>query len=222
VSPWWKPPESALLEPGRASLGGASRTSPEPGWRGALAALDTLLSARAPRGLRLVLSSHFTRFLMVPWDASLRRAEQAAFVQHHFAEAYGEHAAAWSYAFDARAAAGARLAIAVERALLDEARALVARRKVRLAGVRPLLATEFNRLRPRLQRELQEETFFFGLLETGRASALLVRDGEVERVVSRRAADPAADLAALLNMERLAARLPAERAPLHVVERLAA
>jgi len=218
VSPWWMRPAPALLEPGRASLGGASRTSSEPGWRGALAALDQLLQEHPLRSVRLELSGHFARLLVVPWDATLRRAELDAFLLHHFAEAYGEQAQGWAFALDRRGRGARRLATAVERALLDEARALAARRGVRLAGAQPLLTAEFNRLRARFAGD----TLFFALLETGRAGVLLVRGGEAERAVSRRAADPAADLAALLAMERLAAGLPEERAPLHVVERLAA
>ena len=217
MSRWWIPAASALLEPGRASVAGKTRTERSPGWSGALAALDALLQDLPRRALRLVLSNHFARFLVVPWDRALAGlGERTEFLRHHFAEIYGAQAAQWSFAVDGRSEGDTRLALAVDTALIDEARALAMRRRASLVAVEPLMTAEFNRLR----RRFREETLFFAVLEPGRVCSLLVRDGGASRVVNQRSADPAAELELIVALERLEARLPAEVAPLHVVERV--
>jgi hypothetical protein len=220
VSPWWTRPLPAWIEPGRAGLAGRTREAGAAGWREALAALDALLEETRPRALRLLLSGHFARLLMVPWDASLASAaERTAYLRHHFAEIYGgEEPGQWSLAFDRNGGAQQRLAVAVESALVEEAKALAARRKARLTGIEPLVTAELNRVR----RSLPAATLFFGLLESQRACVLLLREGVVQRVASQRCAVPGAELERIVALERLDAGLAPQSAPLHVVERLAA
>lgn len=216
MSPWWKA-RTALLEPGRATLGGATREAGA-GWRGALAALEALLAERPERRLRLVLSNHFVRYLLVPEDAAVTSpAEHRAYLMHHFTAVYGERAASWALA--AQPAAGGGLAAAVDAELPQEARALAARRGASLAGVEPLAAAAWNRERRRLGGGAR----FFAVLEPGRACVLLVGGERVERVVNRRCGDPRAELEPLVALEALDAGYDAAaRPPLSIAGALAA
>jgi hypothetical protein len=194
VSPWWKP--------------ATARLEPAPDWRGALAALEARFAARAPRRLRVVLSNHYARFLMLPWDETLARpAERRAYLEHHFSQVYGGRVAEWSFAVDRFGRGAQRLAAAVDRALVDALRQLAAKRRFALAGAQPLLIDAFNRER----RAAQETVFFFAVLEPGRATLLLVRDGAPERVASRRCTDASAELERMVAAETTAAGL--ERPP---------
>src|SRR5262249_49768855 len=155
-----------------------------------------------PRAIRILLSNHFARFLMVPWDPSLSgEEERREYLRHHFAEVYGEQTTGWSFLVDRRGDGDARLALAVDAELVAEALALAARRSVRPAGMEPLMTAEFNRFRA----QLPQATLCFAVLEPGRVSALLVRDGRVERVASQRSLDPAAEVEAVVAIERLEA-----------------
>lgn len=217
MSPWWKAP-TALLEPGRATLAGAVREAGD-GWRGALAALDALLGERREPRLRLVLSNHFVRYLVVPPDPAVTgAAERRAYFGHHFAQVYGERAAGWSVAAP-RARGEACLAAAVDAALLVEARALAARRRVSLLGAKPLAVVALNRER----RHLGGTPRFFAVLEPGRACLLLVGAERVLQVANRRCNDPRGELEALVALEALEAGYgPAERLPVSIAEPLAA
>jgi hypothetical protein len=216
VSPWWKAP-AALLEPGRATLGERAREAGE-GWRGALEALEALLAERRARRLRLLVSSHFVRFLVVPEDAAVRSAaERAAYLAHHFGAVYGERAAGWAIA--AQRGGGAALAAAVDAEFLAGARALAARRGAALSAVEPLAVAAFNRERRRLGAGAR----FFAVLEPQRACVLLVGGERVLRVANRRCADPRAELEPLLAREALGAGFdPGARPPLSIAGALAA
>lgn len=200
MSRWWMRPLRALIEPGRARLGAHALAASGTGWQEALAALEELLAQRRGARLELVLSNHFVRFLVVPWDGSLAAGEErSVFLSHHFGTVYGPRAADWACSV-ASAGEGSRLAAAIDAALLDQARALAARCNARLGAVLPLAVAEYNRAR----RTLKEESLFFAVLEPERACALLVRGKQVSRVANRRAADPAAELKRMVTLESAA------------------
>lgn len=212
MSRWPMAPRPALIEPGRASLGGVAREAEGTGWREALAALEALLSEKKTSRVALMLSSHFVRFLVVPWDASLAAGEEReAYLRHRFGAVYGERVAQWAFSVEA-SGEGTRLASAVDAALLDEARAAAARQRTRLAAVQPLAVAEYNRAR----RRLSGENLFFAVLEPRRACAFLVQGASVARVANRLAADPAAELRRIVALESAAAGadgpLPVHRA----------
>jgi hypothetical protein len=218
VSPWWKAPSPALIEPGRARLGGAAREAGE-GWRGALEALEALVAEKRPGRLRLVISNHFVRFLVVPEDRTVASAaERAAYLAHHFGAVYGERAARWAIAAEPRGG-GSLLAAAVDSELLAQARALAARHGAVLSRAEPLAVAAFNRAR----RRSGEGARFFAVLEPGRACVLLADETGVRRVANQRCADPRAELAALVALESAGAGFGAGTHPrLEIAEPLAA
>lgn len=217
MSPWWTRPARAHIEPGRARLGPEAQAAAEPGWRGALGALEALLAARPCRRLRLVVSNHFVRYLVVPWDRTLVPGpEREAYLRHHFSTVYGERAAQWTFAVE-RAGGASRLAAAMDRELIEAAPAMAARRGSVLAALEPYAISAYNEAR----RRLGEQVLLFAVLEAERTCALLVSGATVLRVANRRAADPRAELARVAALEAAALGAAGEL-PLHLAGRPAA
>lgn len=104
------------------------------------------LRASAPKGkVAVVLSNHFVRYALVPWNAQLAGdTEETAYVRHHFARIHGERAKAWSFRASPASAGQARLCSAIDATLLEEIKAAF---KGRLVSLQPLLMSAFNRAR---------------------------------------------------------------------------
>ena len=145
-------------------------------WPGAMAALESLLAAREPgRGeLRVVLSSHYTRFCLVPWSEAINSPEElAGYARLCFEDIYGEAGDGWSLKLSPEAAGHPRLAAAVPAELLARLRDLAKGCSLRLASVQPYLMAAFNRHRA----DLALDDFLFLVAEPGRGSLLLARGG---------------------------------------------
>ena len=104
------------------------------------------LRGSAPTGkVAVVLSNHFVRYALVPWNAQLAgEAEETAYVRHYFARIHGERAKAWSFRASPASAGQARLCSAIDAALLEEVKSAF---KGRLVSLQPLLMAAFNRAR---------------------------------------------------------------------------
>lgn len=146
-------------------------------WHGALAALQTLeLRQRAT----VVLSNHFVRYALVPWSNGLdNAAEEEAYVRHHFAQIHGERAKAWALRWES-AGAGARLASAIDRALLDELKKALPR----LVSVQPWLMAAINRWRGAIPKS----GAWLALVEADRACIALHAGGRWRSVQNARGA----------------------------------
>lgn len=120
-----------------------------PAWSGALQAfgqhLHGLSGARA--NLHIVLASQFVRYAVVPFQANLNSSEDAVYVRQYFAQMFSTSAADWHISVSRQAPGDARLASAVDAALLVALRELCARDIVVLRSVRPQLASTFDRCR---------------------------------------------------------------------------
>lgn len=174
-----------------------------PLWRAPLAALTEAL--REPAWQRadavVVLSNHFVRYALVPWDEQLSgKAERAAFARHHFACAYGAAAETWAVRQCATAADSAEVASAVDQGLLDALRETLAPARLRLASIEPYLMHAFNRARPALPRG----ACWFAVGEPGRLCLALLETGRWLALHSHRLADDwPQDLVQALDRERL-------------------
>ncbi|MCY1536514.1 hypothetical protein D9M68_719740 [compost metagenome] len=145
-------------------------------WPAALAALEPLLAQRKPgrTALRVVLSSHYTRFCLVPWSEQLSSpAELEGFARLCFEDIYGPLGEGWSLCLSPEAAGCPRLAAAMPEELLAQLRALARASGMRLASVQPYLMAAFNHHRA----ALAANDFLFLVAEPGRGSLLLARDG---------------------------------------------
>jgi len=117
-------------------------------WQGALAALKTLEWTRHCR-VTVVLSNHFVRYAVIPWSGGLSTpAEEEAYLRHHFGKIHGERARAWSLRASEAPAGAARLASAIDTALLEALKAAFPKDgKAKLASVQPELMEAANRWR---------------------------------------------------------------------------
>jgi hypothetical protein len=148
---------------------------PEAPWMPATAALQEMLGAAADRtgDLVLVLSNHFVRYLIVPWEESIgspREYERYAHVA--FESVYGDAARNWVVRLSPEKARAPRLASAIDGDL-DAALRRLGGGKLRLVSAQPYLMAAYNRLGSRFRGG----DFFFLLAEPGRACALAATTG---------------------------------------------
>jgi hypothetical protein len=117
-------------------------------WQGALAALKALELPKKGRAT-VVLSNHLVRYAVVPWSSALGTpGEEEAYIRHHFAKIHGERVKGWSLRASPAPGSEARLASAIDKALLDELKNLFNGKSApRLVSVQPQLMAAFNRWR---------------------------------------------------------------------------
>ena len=67
-------------------------------WRPPLALMQAKIEALGWRkaDLEIVLSSHYTRFAVMPWVANITERDAAAYAAHQFRSVYGSSADAWT------------------------------------------------------------------------------------------------------------------------------
>jgi hypothetical protein len=115
-------------------------------WDGAL---HTLKALEWPRraAVTVVLSNHFVRYALVPWNAALADpAEEEAYVRHHFGRIHGERAKSWRLRWSPEPGDAPRLASAIDSALLDSLKDCF-KGNARLVSVQPCLMDAANRAR---------------------------------------------------------------------------
>jgi hypothetical protein len=135
-------------------------------WRASVDALDTvLLEAASSASVHLIVSDHFLRYALVPWNENLvDDAERLAFARLALQETFGTISGDWSVALDQQPAGRNSFACAMDRELLQALRDTVSRRRMRLRSVHAALADRINRHR----RRMKEQVFCLASLEPGR------------------------------------------------------
>lgn len=109
---------------------------------------------RRRAGVRLVLSSQFVRYLVVPWnDALTRRAEREAVARHLLRETYGERADDWLLKVADAPYGAPALACAVDRELHAVIESLFPGTPQHLLALQPLLMVAFNQFRSELSAD---------------------------------------------------------------------
>jgi hypothetical protein len=185
----WRDQVRIALSPGRVVLVRVSRglqpaisaqrivpcalSTEAPMWHAPLAALAEAL--REPAWQRadavVVLSNHFVRYALVPWEEKLlTEAEQVAFARYSFVRVYGETAEGWAVRQSGMAADSAQVAGAVDQELLDALRATVKPAGLRLTSIQPYLMHAYNRW----QALLHHGAGWFAVGEPGRLCLALL------------------------------------------------
>lgn len=117
-------------------------------WDGAIAALRSEVAqwGRDKLSARIVLSNHFVRYALAPHsDGVSGHEEELALARFHFSKVHGEASRSWDIRLSPAQSGGARLACAVDTALIDALRHSFSSDKgPRLASVQPLLMSVFN------------------------------------------------------------------------------
>ena len=216
MSPQWRDEALALLSPRGAALELVRRglrpvarvsehrsgeTAAGEPWRAPLAALAAALATMPRRTrCRVVVSSAFARYALVPFSATLiDRRSNEALAEHVFRHTHGDQAGAWVFRVAPAAPGRRRLACALDAALVEAIRTTALASGVALEGVEPALTAAFNAARGDLPRSC-----WFAETEPERIVLGLLIDGEwVHLAAERPSGDPQAALPRMLARESL-------------------
>lgn len=175
---------------------------PEP-WHGAAASLKD--AAEALRGdaldVTVVLSNHFVRYVLVPWnDAVAGAEEEQAYARHCFAKIHGERSKAWTLSLSEERAGLPRVAGAIDTALLEAVRGCFQTGgKARLVSLQPYLMAAVNCWRGSMART----GAWFLIAEPERACLILHDKGRWQAVLNTKGSYSAPEeWATLLDRER--------------------
>ncbi len=138
-------------------------------WRFVVDALASILEAEVPARSRLkvVLSSHWIRFLVLPGNPHIDTPDEfAGYARQCFERVHGDAAKDWEIRADPARAGHGRMACAIDRELLLGIAAVTREAGCRLIGVQPYLMHAFNPLASPLGRQ----RFLFVLAEPGRVT----------------------------------------------------
>jgi len=170
-------------------------------WEGAATALSRIAEdiGKAAARATVVVSNHFARYAMVPWNEGLRKAdEEAAFARYCFARIHGERSKAWDLRLSPGASGEARIASAVDAPLVQAVRAAFSAR-AKLVSLQPYLMCAFNRAR----RHLAGARAWLLLVEPHRSCLARLERGRWAAVRNARGAlEGPGQWAALLDRER--------------------
>jgi hypothetical protein len=158
-----------------------------PQWRGA--------------SLRIILSNHFVRYALVPWNDHLaNEQEHLLFARHQFSLTHGPAAKSWAIRLSLDKPGESHVASALDQALVDRLTLAAEASHLKLASVEPLLMATFNRWR----QELRETAQWFVTVEDGMlCGALVGRDRWIALRRWRTQDDWASELSLWLSREQL-------------------
>ena len=174
------------------------------GWEPAAAALEAHLAANPQwRGasLRIILSNHFVRYVLVPWSDDLsNEKEHLVLARRHFAVTHGPVAKNWAIRMSLDRPGESHVASALDESLMSRLTLAAAASHTRLVSVEPLLMASFNRW----QQDFREESQWFVTVENGMlCGALLGRNRWVALRRWRTQGDWASELSLWLSREQL-------------------
>ena len=141
-----------------------------PPWQRPLALLRELAGSGA-RHLHLVVSNHFVRYQLLPWESVVAcKGDTQALAQARFQLAFGDAAAGWQVLADAPRFRSASLAAAIDGQLLASAREIAAAAGLQIAGIHPhLLAARQCMVK---ESKKNTGTGWFAVFEPGRLTVL--------------------------------------------------
>lgn len=151
-------------------------------WTAAVEALEGLKGMKGEAAV--VLADQFVRYTLLPWNETLKTAEQwNALASHRFTTLHGPKAGEWQINVAETAPMGPRLACAVDRALIQKLAEIFVKINVRLASVQPFLVAAFNRIR----KTVGNGSCWIVVEEPGRLTLSLIQKGQWVAIRTRRA-----------------------------------
>lgn len=155
-------------------------------WRAAVEALPGALEMAGGEKpeVTVVLSNHFARYLLLPWNAQLKtEAEWESLARHRLSSVYGSNAEDWLLQSSQTAHEGPRVVCAADRAMVEALGDQVTACGAVLASVQPYLMAAFNRVRSLIG----QRSCWLVLEERGRLTLALFGQGGWHAIRSRRA-----------------------------------
>ncbi|MGH7603987.1 MAG: hypothetical protein ACRENK_08310 [Gemmatimonadaceae bacterium] len=137
--------------------------------------------AELPRGahVTLILTSHHSRYAVLPWSAKLKGDEEwEAFARHRLVDTYGSELADWDVRVSSAPRGAGRVACALERSVLAELRRKVSEAGATLGSIQPRLMQAFNARRG----AFRTEPGWLVATEPGRITLALIARGLWEAV----------------------------------------
>jgi hypothetical protein len=182
----WRNKELRIgLAPERIFVSGASSIElgqNDGGWAAALQALPEVLKGRSGSA-SVVLADQFVRYALLPYNDTLKSGDEwLALARHRFSVLHGPRAEEWDVKIAETAPRGVRLAVALDRALVQALAGTFLRSSVKLASVQPFLVAAFNRIR----RRVGNGSCWIVVEETGRLTLTLIQRGAWLAIRARR------------------------------------
>ncbi len=147
----------------------------------------------------VVLSNHFVRYLLLPWNPDLVTAqEQLAFARARFVQVFGEAAQEWVLKLSHARPGEPSVACALERPLLQVVIALIAGSPLRLRSLQPSLMAVCNE-----RNRLPAGDAWIAIAEPGRLLLGALRAGAWVSLRSRPLNAHAVVLAQIIEQEAL-------------------
>lgn len=155
-------------------------------WQAAVDGLPSALALSEPAkpDVTCILSNHFVRYALLPWNAALKtEAEWLALARHRLASVHGNATTAWALRVSETGPNGPRIASATEQALLDALEAKIAGCGAHLVSVQPYLMAAFNGIHATMGN-----FFWLVIEEPGRLTLALIVNG-IWRVIRNHRVD---------------------------------
>jgi hypothetical protein len=153
------------------------------GWEMPLQALQGIFSSVKDGEASIVLADQFVRYVLLPWNQTLKTAEQwLALARHRFSGLHGARVAEWEVKVTETAPMGARLACAVDRSLIENLASLFTANGLKLVSVQPFLVAAYNRIRA----TVGNGSCWVVVEERGRLTLVLIQHGAWLAIRARR------------------------------------
>ena len=150
--------------------------NPDSQWSDAVHTLEVALTelTKKPSYAQVILSNHFMRYTMVPWNESLsNETEEIVYAKYCFSQLYGISADSWDLRIHQDYAGAPQFVSAVEGELLQTLRTVFVTAKIKLKSVQPHLMTAFNNC----HASLKNHDAWLVLFEQGNLCIGLVQKG---------------------------------------------
>lgn len=126
----------------------------------------------------VIVSSHFARYAVIPWNAELAiETERQAYMHHCFNLTYGESAKAWDLRMSDPDFGKSTIASAINLGLLQVLHDVFSEANMTLAGVYPQLMLAINQTLSEVKKQKKALKFWLVAIEKERVCLTLLMDG---------------------------------------------
>lgn len=184
LRPWSKPvtlvlaPEGIALRTAGGEVQLLSTQATERSWESLLAELAEKAAELDLSDVRFVLSNHFVRYVVLPWQQGVFSSRDwQSLGEHHLRKVFGIVAEGWEVRVALQEHGESVVVCAIDRLLLDRIEAISAQHHWKVHGIEPALMAVFNYYR----HELKAADFWLLLAEPQRLILAEVSAGQWKR-----------------------------------------
>ena len=127
---------------------------------------------------KLIISSHFARYAIIPWSAELAvEKERQAYMRYRFNTIFGDAIKAWDMRMSEPVFGQPTIASAVDAELLSVLHQVLSACHVKVASISPYLMLAINQSIQQIKQQNIDSSFWLGVIESERLCFALVEDG---------------------------------------------